>query len=560
MTTATKTRARLGDLLVARGVITQEQLAHALDVQRRGQQEKLLGEILVDLEYATPEEVLSSVAEGCGVPFAVLGPALVDPAVRGALPEAFLQKHGVLPLFQVRNALTVALAEPANVFLVDEIAQLCGMSVQVVAATADNIRQVLQGPRSGEAPGAPAPEGAPPAVGVSDEMLQPEDYESVYGNWPPEKLAALMVREAVRSRASAIHVEPEERVLRVRFRIDGLLHVVMRPPARLAPGLAEAFRALVGSRDPAAAPPMPGTPVQMRLEAITGAFGTRWTVRIVTESQAQVALEKLGCDFTLLKTYKDLIGGRGGLVVIAGWRDCGVTTTLYSTLHALDPARLNVCTYERSITYRLPGVNQFSPATTGLADPAAAVSSILLQEPDVLVLDDDLDGAVLPVAIEAAREGCLVLARRRAADAAGAVAGLAAAVAPDALGAVLRGVLAQRLVRVVCSQCRTSYDPPAAVRRPVAEALASVDHFVKGRGCPACRRTGFLGRIGLFELVPVEGAVADAVRGRAAEDAIRQAARAARCPSLWADGINKVRAGITSLEEVLDVLGDCPGP
>jgi type II secretory ATPase GspE/PulE/Tfp pilus assembly ATPase PilB-like protein len=563
MTTATKTRARLGDLLVSRGVITREQLAHALDVQRQGQQEKLLGEILIDLEYATAEEILSSVAEGCGVPFAVLTPQLADPAVRDVLPEAFCQKHAVLPLFRVRNVLTVALSEPANVFLVDEIAHLCGASVQVVAATADHIRQMLQGARPGEGGGA-ATDVAPTPVGVPDEMLQPDDYESVYGNWPAEKVAALIVREALRSRASAIHLEPEERVVRVRFRIDGMLHVVMRPPIRLAEGLAAALGAFAQppapSQGPPPRPPLPGEPVQMHLEVLRGAFGPRWTIRLVREGQAQMALEKLGCDFPLLQKYRDLIAERRGLLVVAGYRDCGATTTLYSTLQALDPVRLNVCTYEGSVAYRLAGVNQFSPATTEVADAAEAVRRLLRHQPQVLMLDDCLAPAVAAVAVEAARDGCLVLARVRAADAAAAVARLAADVPPDDLVPALRGVLAQRLVRVVCSQCRTSYDPPAAVRRPVGEALDSVNHFVKGRGCPACRRTGFLGRIGLFELVPIEGAVAEAVRGGAGQDAVRQAARAAGCPSLWTDGIHKVRAGITSLEEVLAVLADCPGP
>ncbi len=566
MTTASKTRARLGDLLVDRGAITREQLRRALEIQRQGQQEKLLGEILIDLDYASPEQVLSAVAEGCGVPFVQLTPQLVDPEARSTLPEPFVQKHGVLPLFHVRNVLTVALSEPANVFLVDEIGHVADMSVQVVAATADNIYDMLEQTRS-EDGGPGAAQEVEPGLALSDEVLQPEDFDSAYGSWPPEKVAGLLLREAVRSRADAIHLEPEQKVLRIRFRIDGSLHVVMRPPVRLASGLLGAFRemAVLPGGDPSAEGrahriQVQGQSVQIRLLSLDGAFGTRTVIRLVRDDQAQLPLEKLGCDFNLLAAYKDLVAAHRGLIAVAGPRGCGATTTLYSTLHALDPVRLNVCTFERSIAYHLSGINQFSPATCGITDPAEAVRRLLAQQPDVLMLDDCVGPDVLEAILEPARDGCLVLAGVRAVDAPDAIARLTSWVGPDGAAETLRGVLGQRLVRTVCPDCKTSYEPPASLKRRIVQAVGPIEDSVKGRGCPACRRTGYVGRIGLFELVENAGPVADVVAGGKDVRAIRDAAEAAGSPSLWIDGVNKVKAGITSLDEVIESLAGCPGP
>ncbi|MGB2966570.1 MAG: ATPase, T2SS/T4P/T4SS family [Phycisphaerae bacterium] len=450
MLPATKQRARLGDLLVASGTITEEQRARALEVQQRGNQEKLLGEILVDLGYASQEQVLSAVAEACGVPFVRLTPELVDPEARGALSETFCQKHGVLPLFRIRDVLTVAVPEPANVFLVDEIAQSAGINVQIVAATADNIYQMLEQTQPG-GQGAGAADDLGLDLQAPEALRRTEEYEALYGNWPPEKVADLLLHEAVRSGAEAIHLEPDEKVLRVRFRIDGVLHVVMRPPARLASGLTAALADMVGASGQAGAPDVrssarvvvQGQAVQMHLASLEGAYGPRTVARIVREDQAAPPLEKLGCEFNLLDRFRLMAGGLRGLVLVAGPRASGVTTTLYSVLKDLDPVRLNLCTFEACIGFHLPGVNQFSPATCGVTDRAAAIGRLLLHEPDVLALDGILDERVGRLAVEAAMDDRLVFAQVRALDAADAVARFGAWVGRDALAPVLRGVLAR---------------------------------------------------------------------------------------------------------------------
>ncbi len=568
MATAIKQRARLGGLLTARGVITREQLAHALQVQQDGQQDRLLGEILVDLGYAAQEQVLSAVAEGCGVPFARLTPQLVDPAVRSSLPTMFIQKHCVLPLFRVRDILTVAVSEPSNIFLVDEIAHAAGLSVQVVASTADNIYQMLDETRAEMTEPPQLFDDGAGELPMSADLLLPDDYESVYGTWPSEKVASLLIREAVRSRASAIHVEPDEKVMRIRFRIDGVLHVVMRPPARLAAELAAAFDEMMGFSGKASPAQgfrrsarllVQGRGVQLQATSLSGASGPRTVVRLVRDDEAQKPLEKLGCDVELLSAYRDMLTEGHGLVVVAGPCESGVTTTLYSSLNALDPVRLNVCTIESCVHFTLPGVNQFSPATCGSADAWDILSRLLLQQPDVLMLDGVLDADVARAAVETALDGGLVLAQVRARDAADAIARLAADVPAESLASALRGVLAQRLVRTVCLHCRTPYDPPSSLRHRVTETFGPVDEYVKGRGCVNCGQTGFLGQIGLFELAPVDEALANLIRSGADAVGLRDAIRSAGRPSIRLDAGNKIRAGITSVEEVMDVLAGYPG-
>jgi type IV pilus assembly protein PilB len=569
MPTVTKQRARLGDLLIARGVITEGQLAGALAAQQQGQPQRLIGEILVDLGYATGEQVLSAVAEGCNLPYVHLTPALVDPAIRGALPEAFIQKHGVLPLFRVRDMLTVATAEPANLFLMDEIAHAAGLSVQAVAAMADNIYHLMEYAFA-QASSADDVEGVDLAEDAlaAGEVLLANDYDAVYGTWPAEKVVALLVREAVRSRASAIHLEPDEKVLRVRFSIDGCLHVVMRPPSRLAAALTGAFDEIMGLSNRGHAGPgsrrsgrlmVQGRAVQLHMTSLGGVYGPRVVVRVVRDDEALRPLDKLGADFDLLARYRELLGTLQGLVVIAGPRTGGVTTTLYSTLNDLDPIRLNLCTFEDGINFSLPGVNQFSPATCGTGDMGTILTRLLLQQADVLALDCEMTDAVAAAAVEAAMDGCLVLAQVRAGDAAEAIARLSTRVPREDLATALRGVMCQRLVRTVCPHCRAPSDPPAPLRRRIAETFGPVDEYVKGRGCPTCGRTGLLGQIGLFEFVPIDADLADRIAARAGHGALRSAIRAAGHPSLWADGIHKVRAGLTSIDEVMAVLAGCPG-
>jgi len=593
-----KHRARLGDLLLARGIITQDQLAKALDVQQRGQRDRLLGEILIDLGYATGDQVLEALAEGCGVPFAHLTPHLVDAAVRSSLPEAFIRKYGVLPLFRIRDTLTVAVPEPSNLFLIDEIAHTAGLGVQVVAATADNIYQMIEHTQTGDAAAAPAAEPSADWA-TSGEAALSENYESVYGHWPTEKFADLLLREAIRARAAAIHLEPEEKVLRIRWTVDGALRVVMRPPVRLAAALADAFDAMMGAGPtlPAASPagstdrevwrprggpaadlpPSPrhvgasageglrsarllidGHTVQLHKVSLGGAFGPRTLIRIVRDAEAQRPLEKLGCDFEPLARFREVLAERRGLVLIAGPASSGVTTTLYSALGALDPVHLNLCTLEATIHFNLSGVNQFSPVTCGTADVADAMARLLLHQPDVVVLDGCMNDGVVGAAVEAAMDGGLVLAQVRGLDAADAVLRLADRVRPGKLATALRAVLAQRLVRTVCPHCRSAYEPPAALRRRIADLGGPIEAYTRGRGCPACGRTGYLGRIGLFELVTVTPALRELLQAGSEADALRAAFRAAGRPSLWVDGMNKVRAGITTVDEVMAVLAGCP--
>jgi len=570
MPTETKQRARLGDLLVTHGVITDAQLAKALETQQHGQQNKLLGEILVSLGFATEEQVLTAIAEACGVPFARLTPELLDPEVRSALPEPFILKHLALPLFRVRDVLTVAVAEPSNVFLVEEIAHVAGMNVQIVAAAPGNVYQMLQTSREDADVAAIVQEPRTDELqGAGTLLLMTEDYVSAYGDWPPEKVAHLLIREAVRSRAGAIHLEPDEKILRIRFRIDGALHVVLRPPARLTGGLTDAFVELLGLSGRSLPEPdirrgarllMDGRPVQLHMATMRGAYGPRTVLTVVRDDEAVRPLEKLGCDFGLLARYRELIGYTWGLVMVAGPRESGVTSTLYSTLRDLDPIRLNICTFEKAIGYHLSAINQFSPATCGVADPAAALEGLLLQHPDVLMLDGVMDEPVARAAVGLAADGRLVLCQVPAVDAAEAVHRMVQWTSREAVAGALRGVLAQRLVRTVCPHCKTTYEPPAPLRRRYADHLGPVETLTKGRGCPACRLTGFIGRIGLFELVTVEGRVADRVREGSDVAALRQAARDAGCLSLWADAFNKVKAGITSLEEVVEVMAGYPPP
>ena len=553
--TLTLERQPLGQLLVGRGLIRPAQLDRALDRQRRSGHEKLLGEILVELRDCTTEQVAEALAQSHGVPFARVSPALVDPAAMAALPPEFCRANTVLPLFVVDGVLTLATAEPTNLFLIEEAERRAGMPVQVVAAIAQDIHDTLG--RCQPDPQAFA--GADVAVAGA---AQVEGVDGSDGQAPADKLVAECLKSALREGANDIHFEPGEDTFRVRFRIDGRLIERLRPARRLHADVVARLKTLAGldpgeqrlPQEGVAHVEIDGRTIDLRVHAMPGPYGEKLVARLVDGERVTPNLEKLGFSYDTLKQWERLIHQPQGLVLVTGPAGSGKRSTLYSTLQARAADDLNVCTIEDPVAYAVPGLNQFQVNEDAGLTFSAGLRALLRQEPDVLLVGELRDAETAQLAAQAALSGQLVFAAMNTVDALSTVPRmLHLGVEPYVLASTLTGVLAQRTVRRLCPACKEPYVPPAGERRQVERDAGPVDRLFAARGCQRCRSVGYAGRLGVFEILLPDDALADAI-GRAAPLAeLRALAQRAGHKPLRADAMEKTRAGVTSLAEVMRV-------
>jgi len=564
---ATATRKQLGAMLVEQGALTREQLDRALDEQKRCNHQKLLGEILIELQFCTEELITETLAAAYGVPFARVSPRLADPKVIPILPREFLEKHQVLPLFLVESVLTVAVSEPANVFLLEEIERISSYAVQLVAATAKDIRATLQSYLPND------------KVFVIDEIIDdvnPDEFtlveqtkieditnlEQAAGDSPVIKLVNYVIYSAVKESASDIHIEPGESSLRVRYRIDGCLHEKIRPPMMMAAAVSSRIKIMAGldiserrlPQDGGIHVMMDKRPIDLRVSTMPGRHGDKVVIRIIDNDKATVSLEKLGFGYETLKLWRKLIHCPNGIVLVTGPTGSGKSTTLYASLMEMNSPEVNICTVEDPVEYNLAGVNQFQVNEKAGFTFASALRSLLRQDPDIVMVGEVRDGETARLATQAALTGHLVLSTLHTNDAAGAFTRLFnLGIEPYLVGATVNGILAQRLVRKLCQTCKEPYEPTSGEKRALENTAGGLDTLFRAKGCPRCRNLGFSGRIGIYELFIPEDQLVEKISNGCTLNELRDAAKTSGMLSLRADGIEKVKAGITTLEEIYRV-------
>ncbi len=563
---------RVGDLLVSRGVISSDQLAQALEAQRAQGHKKLIGEVLLELKLVTEEQVLESIADACGIPFARVSPRLADPKVLEILPREFVEKHCVLPMFHVSGRLTVALPEPTNVFLVEEIQRLTGGAVQIVAASHSDIRATLQLhlPQSN--------------VFVIDELVEDikDDAltlveqqiadlsnfdDSAADQSPVIKLVNYIIYSAVQERASDIHIEPAEKSLRVRYRVDGNLYQKMTPPYQMTPAMVSRIKIMAGMDISERRVPQDGAitvminkrAVDLRVSTMPGKFGEKVVMRVIDNRGAQVTLDKLGFSFDMLAKWRSIVSQPNGIVLVTGPTGSGKSTTLYATLGELVDDSTNISTVEDPVEYQLEGVNQFQTNDKAGFTFAKALRALLRQDPDVIMVGEIRDTETGRIAVQAALTGHMVVSTLHTNDAPSAVTRLFnVGIEPYLVAASLKGVLAQRLLRKICPHCKETYELSTQVRKAFDRIVgggAGVDTFYKGAGCAKCRNSGYSGRLGIYELFAPDDETMDAVsRGATLQELRRLATASGQYTTLAADGIDKVRAGVTTVDELFGAV------
>jgi len=562
-------KLRLGDLLVEKGYLSPEQLEQALEEQRASAGSKLLGEVLIELGYCTEEQILECLAVEFDIPHVKLDSRLFDPKIFDTLPRDFIEKHTVLPLFKVRDVLTVAVAEPTNVFLLDELRDLAGCEVQLAFASAKDIRRMVQtyvpnkrvfviddiiDDASGD------------AVELIEEEIEDIGADAdVAGLSPIIKLVNYIIYNAVKEGASDIHIEPTERQLRVRYRIDGALRLALEPPVHLAPAVASRIKIMANldiserrlPQDGRIHVLMEGRPIDLRVSTLPGNFGEKVVLRIFDSHSISFSLEQLGFSADILEKFSAQLKKPNGMILVTGPTGSGKSTTLYAALNAVASMENNVCTVEDPIEYQLPLVNQFQVNEKIGLTFANILRSLLRQDPDVILVGEIRDEETARIAIQAALTGHLVFSTLHTNDACSTVTRLLdMGIEGYLLGAALNVVLAQRLCRRICTRCRVSVEPPKPVLREMERMGLTLETYYRGSGCKRCRNTGFSGRIAIHELLVIDDQLREIIAMTPTRHAVEDYARRIGIPTLRYDGLCKVREGITTFEEVLRVTSE----
>ncbi len=562
-------KLRLGDLLIARGQLTPAQLDIVLAEQMESLGTKLLGELLVEKEFCSEEQVLEGLAVEFGVPYVRLDARLFDPKMFDAIPRDFIEKNTVLPLFKIRDVLTVAVAEPTNVFLLDQLRDIAHCEVQIAVASAKDIRRMVQTyvPNTrvfviddiiDDARG--------DAVELIEESIEDIGADvDVAGESPIIRLVNYIVYNAVREGASDIHIEPTERQLRVRYRIDGSLYQSLEPPIHLAPAVASRIKIMANldiserrlPQDGRIHVMMEGRPIDLRVSTLPMPFGEKVVIRVLDNQTINLSLEQLGFSAEILEGFNGQLALPNGIALVTGPTGSGKSTTLYAALNSVSTIEKNVCTVEDPIEFQLSLTNQFQVNEKIGLTFAAVLRSLLRQDPDVVMVGEIRDEETARVAIQAALTGHLVFSTLHTNDACSTVTRLIDMGIPGyLLGASLNMVLAQRLCRRVCPKCKKAYDPSGAMQLAMQRMGIEVEQYYRGSGCKRCRQTGFSGRIAIHELLVVDDELREIVTLNPTMRAIREHAQQQGMLPLRYDGLRKVKEGFTTIEEVFRVSDD----
>ena len=551
---------QLGDILLEDGLLTSEQLSIAVEEQRR--LGRSLGRVLVDLGHLSEGQLVAALATQIGLRFVDLSDYPVDGSAVSRIPDAVCRRHNALPIGYDEGKLVVAMADPANVFAIDDIRALTGLEVRPVVATRPDVLAAINRYHRGEA----EMDDLTMALDAKDEEDDLSKVKEVVEDAPIVKFVNLLITQAIQDRASDIHIEPAERDLRVRFRIDGVLHEVMRSPKTITAGVTSRLKIMADiniaerriPQDGRLSVTANGSKIDLRVATLPTVWGEKIVMRILDNSTAMLKLSDLGFSDPNYEVYSRSFVKPYGMILVTGPTGSGKSTTLYATLNIVSRPEVNVITVEDPVEYRLPGINQVQTNVKAGLTFAAALRSILRSDPDIVLLGEIRDGETAHIAVEAALTGHLVLSTLHTNDAPSAIVRLTEmGIEPFLVGSALDCVLAQRLARRLCPKCKEAYVPTKQTllenRFPWQDG-EEVPTLYRPIGCSACSKTGYKGRLALHEVMAVDEEIERMTVERCSSMVIRRHAVAEGMITLRHDGLLKVMKGVTSAEEILRVV------
>lgn len=538
-------------------------------LQGQAEKGKSLASFLIQKEVMEEEDLLKALAAKLRIPYIKnLEAEGLDPSLISKLPIAFSKKHKVVPVKMEDGVLTVATLDPLNYEPLDDLRLILGCrEVRVVLSRE---REVLQAINRFYEQSADTPEEMIQSLDteVSDRLLQEleetQDLLDVSDEAPVIKLVNLILFQAVKERASDIHIEPFQKELKVRYRIDGILYQRLNPPKRYQSAIISRLKIMAKLDIAEKRLPQDGRipikiadkDIDIRVSIVPTTFGERVVLRLLDKSSAHFGVEEIGLSRDMLQNLKDLINRPNGMLLVTGPTGSGKTTTLYASLSRINTPDKNIITIEDPVEYQLWGIGQIQVNPKIGLTFAHGLRSVLRHDPDVILVGEIRDAETAEIAIQSSLTGHLVFSTLHTNDAASAVTRLVdMGIEPFLVASVIRAILAQRLIRVICPECKEGYIPEAEVLREIGIVPSQLERKMvyQGKGCPACSETGYRGRTGIYEMLIVSEAIRHLIMKKADSTSICRKAIEEGMKTLREDGARKVVAGVTTLEEVVRV-------
>ena len=600
---------RLGQLLTSSKMITEDQLKETISLQRR--EGGRLGTNLIKLGYITEEKLVSFLSKQWGVPAVTLSDFMVDPSVLKLIPYEIARKYLIVPVARVGATLTIAMADPSNVFVIDDVKFMTGFNVEVVVAGESSVINAINSYYKGTKEALvtskePArkselkakdytisedeyKDDVRSAVFDENPLVDVDEFDKVVGQAlddveviddkdeeaigeverPIVKLVNGILINAVKEKASDIHVEPYENSFRIRQRVDGKMYTVMNLPVKIKSAVTSRLKIMSGLDIAERRLPQDGRiklkmgkkrEIDFRVSTVPCLFGERTVLRLLDKSNLQVDLTKLGFEEEVLKDFMSALDKPYGMILVTGPTGSGKTTTLYSALQYLNKIGVNISTAEDPVEYNFMGINQVHVREDIGLTFAAALRSFLRQDPDIIMVGEIRDFETAEISVKAALTGHLVLSTLHTNDAPSTVSRLLnMGIEPFLVSASVILIVAQRLVRKVCTECKVEENVPlpALIQLGFSEEEAPSIKAYKGKGCPVCNGSGYKGRVALYEVMPLKEELKEMILEGASADELKKTSIRLGMKSLRASGLVKIRDGVTTIEEVLKItFGD----
>jgi type IV pilus assembly protein PilB len=556
---------KLGQMLVQQGHLSDEQLQKALARQKTSG--KKLGEFLVEEKLADEAAVLNVLSQQLGLPSVKLRPGLIDPLVVDHIDKDLAQRHLIVPMFKVEDTLTVAMAEPQALLVVDDLERTTGLRIRPVIALGSNVAEYI---KKYYAQDVRIDNFVASLEDANVEVVEREaidegdviDLSQMTDGSPVVNLVNLSIMQAVKEGASDIHIEPDKSYVRIRYRIDGVLNDLMTPPKEWHAAIVSRVK-VIGRMD-IAEKRVPqegrihimveGREIDLRISSMPTILGEKIVVRVLDKNNLQLNLDRLGYSPEMVLSLRRMLAKPHGLFLVTGPTGSGKTTTLYSALDLLRNKERNIITIEDPVEYQLELVNQIQVHEAVKLTFARTLRSVLRQDPDIIMVGEIRDEETAKVAVQAALTGHLVLSTLHTNDSCGAITRLLNMnVEPYLLASCLVGVVAQRLIRTICPKCKTTYFPQESVLDDIGWRGPRHRAFHRGQGCALCHDSGFKGRRAICEVLEMTPALRTQIIERPSADEIRQYLMKGPWRSLKQEGIRCVEQGITNIEEMMRV-------
>ena len=558
----------IADALLEMGKITEQQHAHVRQEQLEKPGSDAATWLLKDGLINT-NDVLMAKAKLYDLEFRQIDPEDVQQQAFQKLDLDFIKRSNIVPIAVEGDTLVVATSEPANIFAIEDVKRQTQMNLQVVVCSLEDILAVCDSFQA---------EGNPDTIGgyslddiisdmtdvevVQDQKEEFQDLEKMAGQSPVIKFVNYLISNAVHDGVSDIHIEPKEKSARIRCRIDGMLFELMQAPLNMHPAIVSRIKIMANldiserrlPQDGKIKVSVAGRTIDLRISTLLTSYGEKVVIRVLDSKSIMRGLEQLGMEPKVCDAFGQQIALPHGILLVTGPTGSGKSTTLYSALSQMDGDKLNISTVEDPVEYELAFCNQVQTNEKVGLNFASALRSLLRQDPDVIMIGEIRDNETARIAVQAALTGHLVLSTLHTNDAASSITRLVnIGIDPYLIAASLNAALAQRLVRKICPKCKEIYQVPEHMRKCMEDAGVRPEELLHGTGCEACRGSGYVGRVGIYELLVIDDKFRDVINKDPSVNNMRRAFHESGQPSLFDDGIQKVKQGLTTIEEVLRV-------